>query len=307
VIRLATTHDETPFFYEAGGEVLFGIVTTPTREPKGIGAVILSGGSFIGATNRNRLSVRIARYLAALGYHAVRIDYHGVGESTGDFDEYSLERLFVDDVLGAVRHLEEEHGLREFAFVGTTCFGSRTALSTAGQIGALHSLALFATPLRDFLDIQDPEVTSVSHYVRRLSAREIMRGLRSAERRRRYFWIARVKARGLVRRLLPRRRHAPTQSGDGMSPHFYGPLRELVERRVPVLLAYGVEDDFYRDFRAARSGARLSALLDAADSPITVRTAPDNIHGLIHIASQDAVVKLAQDWFGELDSAPAVP
>src|SRR5439155_22130577 len=116
--------DWIPFFLRAAGEALFGIRPEPTAEPKGGAVIILSGGAFLGATSRNRVSVRIGRLVAALGYHAVRLDDRGIGESSGEIDSYGLDRPFVDELLGAVAFMAER-GVTEFVLVGTTCFGSR--------------------------------------------------------------------------------------------------------------------------------------------------------------------------------------
>src|ERR1700684_4238064 len=97
VAPVATTLDETPFFVRANGEDVMGVITEPTGPPRNVSAFILTGGAYVGATNRNRVSVRIARELAAQGYHAVRMDYHGTGDSTGDFDLYPLHRPWSYD------------------------------------------------------------------------------------------------------------------------------------------------------------------------------------------------------------------
>jgi alpha/beta superfamily hydrolase len=300
----ATSREEIPFFFGAAGEDVFGILTEPTAPPLGVAVVILSGGAFIGATNRNQLSVKLARRLSSLGFHAVRIDYHGVGESSGDFESYRLSEPFVDDVLGAVRWVEE-HGVREFILVGTTCFGSRTALASAIEIERLRGLALFATPIRDFLDAKDPEATPAATYAKSLLSARKLRGLLDRERRRRYFWIVRTKARFAWKRLGNSRSPARRAEPDGMSGNFYGPLATLAGRQTPVLLAYGVDDDFYADFRAARDKPRLTQLFDEPGSTVAVKTLPGSIHGLRRIADQENVLALAEEWIAPLRDVPA--
>lgn len=308
----ATSAQETPFFVQAGGEDIFAILTAPTSEPRGVAAIILSGGAYVGATNRNRVSVRMARALAARGLHAVRMDYHGVGDSTGSIDLYPLHRPFVDDLMAVVDHVARL-GITRIILVGTTCFGARTALAGAARVPGLEGVVSLAAPIRDFPFTRDPAATPTQVYVKRAFSRSTLEGLRDPRRRRAYAAIAATKARGLARR--PRRhRGARAPDGaeiqppsDGMSPGFYEPLAALAERRVPVLLGYGEGDDFYGEFTAARSAPRLRALLEAPGSSITVRTCAGSIHALRRISAQDAMLEMTETWLDRLESDPASP
>jgi len=303
--RLPTTREETPFFVHAGGEDIFGVLSAPTAEPRGIAALVLSGGAYVGATNRNRVSVRIARDLAAMGFHAVRMDYHGVGDSTGDIDTYPLDRPFVEDILPAVRMMEER-GVDRFVLVGTTCFGARTALSTAVRIRNVSGVVLLAAPLRDFPNAVNPDATPAQHYLRRALSPRTFAALRDPGKRRQYATTARWKASSAAGRLRSRLvSSGPPPVADGMSPTFYEPLAELAERGVPVLIGYGIEDQFYSDFLAARAKPRLARLLDAPGSRIEVRTVEGSIHALRRISAQDAMVELTTDWLTELRECAA--
>jgi pimeloyl-ACP methyl ester carboxylesterase len=298
--RLPTTCEETPFFVHAGGEDVFGVLTEPTAEPRAIAALILTGGAFVGATNRNRVSVRIARDLAAIGFHAVRMDYHGVGDSTGDIDTYHLDRPFVEDILPAVK-LMEERGVDRCVFVGTTCFGARTALSTAVEVRNVSGVVLLATPIRDYPNTLNPAVTPAQHYVKRALSPRTLAALRDPDKRRQYTTTARWKAgsaAGKVRSRFVAGEPAPV--ADGMSSTFYEPLAQLAERRVPVLIGYGLEDRFYSEFQAARAKPRLGRLLDEPGSTIEVRTVEGSIHALRRISAQDAMVALTTGWLTEI-------
>jgi pimeloyl-ACP methyl ester carboxylesterase len=298
--RLPTTREETPFFVHAGGEDIFGVLTAPTVEPRGIAALVLTGGAFVGATNRNRVSVRIARDLAAMGFHAVRMDYHGVGDSTGDIDTYPLDRPFVEDILPAVL-LMQERGVDRCVFVGTTCFGARTALSTAAKVPNVSGVVLLAAPIRDYPNSVNPDATPTQHYVRRALSPRTLATLRDPAKRRQYATTARWKAGSAAGRLRSRLRSGePALVADGMSSTFYGPLAELAERRVPVLIGYGLEDRFYSEFLEARAKPRLGRLLDAPGSRIELRTVEGSIHALRRISAQDAMVALTTDWLAEI-------
>jgi uncharacterized protein len=306
----AGTSDETPFFVRSpDGEEIFGVVTDPTADPRGVAAFVLTGGAFVGATNRNRVSVRIARHLAGLGFHAVRMDYHGVGDSTGDIDTYTLDDPWVEDILPAVLMLQER-GIDEFVFIGTTCFGARTALSTAARVANVRGVVLLAAPIRDFPYSKNPDTTSTRHYLGRALSPSTLRALRDPRKRHEYASVVRWKLRSAWRRVRSRlgpraAGGAPAPVADGISPTYYDPLSALAKRGVPVLIGYGLDDQFYREFTESRTSPRLSALLDAPGTSVEVRTVPGSIHSLRRISAQDAILELTTDWLLALDSRPA--
>jgi pimeloyl-ACP methyl ester carboxylesterase len=272
---VATATEERPVFFSAAGNDLFGIVTEPTREPKGVALVFLTGGAFIPATNRNRLSVRIARSVAALGYHSLRLDYHGVGESGGEIELYRLDRPFVDDVLAAASCLRER-GVPEIVLAGT-CFGARTALAAAERTPGLRGVVLLAPPIRDF-ELDTP-------------AGGAGPGPAPAPARQRRGLAAR--GRRLYRRAFRRRRRA--WSAEGASPRFLDPLARLARSGTPVLLAYGTEDKFHE------MRPKLAGILEVPGSQIDERIVPGRIHGLTTLAVQDAVATLIEEWLAGLD------
>jgi pimeloyl-ACP methyl ester carboxylesterase len=294
---IASTAGERPVFFQAAGEDLFGVITEPTAPSNGIGLILLGGGD-VPAPNRNRLSVRVARRVAALGYHSLRFDYHGVGESTGVTDAYRLGRPFVDDVLGGVRCLEE-NGIREIALVGT-CFGARGALASAVKIPRLRGVILLAAPIRDF-EKGTPKLEAIptSQYLRRGLRPSTLVKLRNPRRRQFAARVARTKLRAAVR--SNGGGAAPAQKQ--VSPRFSEPLAELGARGTPVLLAYGTEDEFYGPFLEARPA--LAAALDAPGSRIEERLVPGRIHGLTTLAVQDEVTDLIEEWLAGLDGVGA--
>ena len=147
---------------------LFGVITHPTGEPNGIGLVLLTGARMPG-TNRNQLFVRIGRRAALHGFHALRLDYHGVGESSHATSFPSIAPSST--MLAAVACLEA-HGVSDIVLVGT-CFGARTALAAAERIRRLSGVALVVPPVRDERAI---ETRPVSDYMRRAASVRALRG-----------------------------------------------------------------------------------------------------------------------------------
>lgn len=93
----AMTHKELPFFFECAGDELLGIVSLPadTAQPTA-GVLIVVGGPQYRAGS-HRLFVQLARHAAGQGLAAMRFDYRGMGDATGDMRNFEG----VSDDIGA--------------------------------------------------------------------------------------------------------------------------------------------------------------------------------------------------------------
>jgi dienelactone hydrolase len=308
VSAVATTREETPvFLHSDGGEQLFGIVTEPVSEPKGVAVIFLGAGNIKGATGPNRLYVRLARRVAALGYHALRFDYHGIGESTGEIEGFPFDRPFVDDLLAGVRCLEER-GVREITVAGF-CYGALTALTAADRIPGLSGVALVNPPVRDPL-LRD--AWTISNLLMRAFRRETVRGLADPRSRRRYRRVAAAKLRETLR-VRPRSPATPA-SAAGVSRRFFDPLAKLVDRGTPVLIAHDPDNREYGPYRKARPqltgllespGARVEEYLiaEVGAIPGVVHDAPAGVaEGEARVAVQGAVASILEEWLVGLDA-----
>jgi pimeloyl-ACP methyl ester carboxylesterase len=308
---------ESPVLFSAGGNDLFGVLTHPVgASPRGIGVVVITGGAYIASVNRNRLSVRLARRLAGEGFHVLRFDYHGVGESTGGIKTYRLDRPFVQDLEGATRWLASA-GLQKVILVGS-CFGARTILSTAESVKGLVGAVLISAPVRDFqmgdrIPTRFAREVGFLQMIRKAARPRVLRDLLAPQDREAYIQsrrllsivkrIVQLKATTLIGRLTGRRRR--TADGDAMwiSSKFVRPLRGLVNRKVPLLFLYGTEEDFYREFdRARQQEGPLQQILTAADGTLEVQTIEGVVHGFTTLNIQEAVLERAQAWIERLSS-----
>lgn len=293
---------EQPVLFPGGREQLFGVLTAPGGTSRGIGVIVLTGGAYIAAPNRNRLSVRLTRRLATDGFHAFRFDYHGVGESTGAIEGYWLDRPFVQDLEAAVEVLRAE-GLHRLMLIGS-CFGARTILATAERVPELAGVVLISTPIRDFemgdnLPTRYAREMSLAQLLRRAARPQVLLNLfaprtREAHLRSRHIYTrtAALKIRMIVGRLLGGRSIA---DGDGRwSENFAEPFRRLVERGVPILLLYG-EESFYEEFARVRQGP-LRAVFEGARAPLEVDTVSGVLHGFTTLAVQEAVLEKTAAW-----------
>jgi pimeloyl-ACP methyl ester carboxylesterase len=285
----ATAADEQPVFIAAPPGDLLAVVTQPTRPATGLVAVLLRGGGWRPSSGPRRTQVRLARRLAAAGLHCVRFSYHGVAESGGQSEEvFRLDQPFVED-LGAVGRWVAQQGLRP-VLVGN-CFGARTALSYACRADAPAGVALIVPPVHDFEVARRLDRRPVSALARRATVRRAWAVLRSPARRRALGRTTRALTVVARHRLRPGGRAEP----EWLSRGFRRELASLVERRVPVLLVYGEDDNYRRDFELARAGA-LGEIIANAGPRLEVEVVPGKIHGLTSVATQEATLAAVERW-----------
>jgi pimeloyl-ACP methyl ester carboxylesterase len=298
--RPATASDETPLFFPAGPEQIFGVVTEPTGAARGTAALIVMGGGFHTSAHVNRLAVVMARRLAGEGYHAMRIDYHGLGESSGSLGGYRLDEPFADEMLGAVEWFRGR-GVDRFVLIGS-CIGGRAALETASQVEGVEAVIMITTPL---IDMKQGEGTPARKMVDTGFWRYLARGLRPVVVRR-FFppysfrkqgrvavshlrLGARVGWRRVVGRIAGER-----SEGLDVNPKVIADLEAMVIRKVPVLLVYGTGDPFRRPVEPTGS-RRIGRIRTAAGPLITVRTV-EGQRAYRFVAGQEKIVEMVSDW-----------
>lgn len=301
---LTTGYVETPMYFEAGDHTLFGVLTMPPEGRARTGLIILPGAGSPLTVNRNRISVRICREITAFGYAGFRMDYHGVGDSTGSVEEFRLDRPFVKDVAAAVGRLRAL-GVERVVLVGS-CFGARTALSAAEKLDNIDAVILIASALRDYkFGEVKPLVTarswSLGRYLRAMMKPSRIKGLFDRRMRRTYGLYARSKLRFMAARVPGIRRTVASKAtaNEEVSPAFERPLRALVARGVAVRFVFGAEDGFYTDeFRTAAAGT-LADVLDERRGVVQLAVLPGRLHGFTTLAVQDAVVDEIVGWVAD--------
>ena len=182
--------------------------------------------------------------------HGVRFSYHGVAESGGESEEVvRLDQPFVEDV-EAVAGWVTEQGLRP-VLIGN-CFGARTALAYAAgrSARAVAGLALVVPPVHDFEVARRLDRRPLSKLARRVSLPHVWAVVRSPARRRALGRTVRALRRVGRNRVRAGRRADPRVA----EPWFWRQLADVVGRGIPVLVVYGEDDNYYRDFELARAG-----------------------------------------------------
>ncbi len=139
------------FLIESGKVQLEAHLREPENPPRGA-VVVCHPHPVYGGTMDNRIVYRAAKAAAAAGYAALRINFRGVGRSTGSFDQGLGEK---DDVAGAICWITGRYPDLPLALMGYS-FGAWVALQVgysdprvAAMVGIAPPLDLYAM---DFLN-----------------------------------------------------------------------------------------------------------------------------------------------------------
>jgi Serine aminopeptidase, S33 len=139
---------QLPFFAPYRGGHIAAVLTLPEEPPRGLVVTLTPSGLYqvIGS----KFCARTAARLAEDGLAAVRLDYAGVGDSTGLVSDWQITD--VDDVLGQARAALDvamrATGLTEFAAAGT-CYGSQVALRLLEDPSCVGAVCL-ASPILEY-------------------------------------------------------------------------------------------------------------------------------------------------------------
>ncbi|MET0146499.1 MAG: alpha/beta fold hydrolase [Ilumatobacteraceae bacterium] len=297
----ATAADERPVVVDASTGQLLAVVTSPTAPAIGIAAVLLRGAGWRPSSGPRRTQVRTARRLAAHGVHGVRFSYHGIAESTGEHDEIvRLDQPYTED-LGAVVAWCQRARLRPL-LIGN-CFGARTALAyAAAPDHFVAGVVMLVPPMHDFEVARRLDRRPVETLAKRVTPRRALAVMRDPTRRRALGRTLRALADVGRRRVRRRGADDPVW----LSRTLCRQLDDVVRRSVPVLVVYGDDDNYGRDFETARRGT-LGVVVDRAGAALQVRTVPGRIHGQTSVETQQATLDAVEDWVERTFGTPGSP
>lgn len=117
----------------------------PSQDDAGRVALVLHPHPVYGGTMHNPVVFHCAKALEAAGFETLRINFRGVGESTGTWDEGRGE---YDDAVAALDFLlTEQKAAREVLIAGYS-FGSAIGLRLACSDPRVHRAVAVAAPVR---------------------------------------------------------------------------------------------------------------------------------------------------------------
>lgn len=136
-----------PFYFGADDQRLYGVYEAALDSGAGSRAVVLCnpvGNEYIHA---HRTMRNLSSRLSKAGFHVLRFDYYGTGDSSGGSDEGSPQR-WCENIEAAMVELQEMTGAARMSLIGLR-FGANLAARVAARPPtAINSLALWE-PLAD--------------------------------------------------------------------------------------------------------------------------------------------------------------
>jgi len=140
-------------FANQQGNILHGILHEPDPGTARGACVLLLSPGIKGRVGPHRLYLKIAERLAPLGFHVLRFDYHGLGDSEGAVAEHVLADMYntihggryANDTIAAMDWMQTNYRVGRFVGSGL-CGGSISALLTAERDARIECLLGIGLP-----------------------------------------------------------------------------------------------------------------------------------------------------------------
>lgn len=298
---VASASDEVPVYIPAGDEHVFAIVTWPVTQFNGTAVMCLHAGAQNLTSHRGGTYTKLCRRISGQGYLALRMDFHGSGDSSGVLADRDVEGQTSDDVDAAVQWLLRQ-GAERIVVVGT-CWGGLVALTVAARFDEIVSTCLVSPPLR-LIESRGGVITkdrrkkrplgrAVAHFGRPRVVKLLFR-----ERDYRLWVLGRARRR-LQTFTTTALGRVEEPKVDGTVPrnarNSAALLAPLLRRGVPVHVLVGKDDRTYHDLTtpgALPALERAAAILDVVAAPVSV-------HGLSTLQAQETVINQVQMWLAQ--------
>lgn len=243
-------------FANARGEMLHGMLHAPPPAlRRGVCILLLSPG-IKGRVGPHRLYLKLAGPLAAAGFHVLRFDYYGLGDSEGTLGERVMADMYnsiqggryVDDTIAAMDWMAKHHGISRFVGSGL-CGGSISALLTAQADRRVDSLLGIGLPSTLEGGQQNFDRFITRGQLRR-EGQSYLRKLLRPEAWKRFLSGKsgyRLIARAVTELVLPKKAKAPPAAAadgvtDNANPLFAPAFRAMLAARRPILLHFSSGD-----------------------------------------------------------------
>jgi len=132
-----------PCWIDAPPGAIFAWHHAPGVEPRDAAVVVCKPFGYEAACS-HRSHRRLAERLADAGFHVLRLDYHGTGDSSGGDRDPDRVAAWLDSVRAGISWFETHTGVKRIVLFGTR-FGALMALAAAG-LRSVDALVLFAPP-----------------------------------------------------------------------------------------------------------------------------------------------------------------
>jgi pimeloyl-ACP methyl ester carboxylesterase len=261
---------EFPVFVPFEDDHIAAVLTVPDSDARGL-VQLLQGGGGQSRSHRNRTWIRLARGLADVGIASIRMDYPGLGDSTG-FPRFQIEAPPVGAAFAVARVGLEAVGVDRFALVGN-CIGIPTALELAPQMVSCLGVACIVP-----VDI-DPV----------MKARQLGRTAAATRAAGRRLPVLRRVVRDLRRRGVLRSRPLT-----GLRPEV-----GTILGTANVLILHGGTEESWTRLRT-QIDHLTNELDDERAARLVTRTLPSEGPGFRELRFQQAMVDACLEWLDEL-------
>jgi pimeloyl-ACP methyl ester carboxylesterase len=256
-------------------EMLGAVVSFPSVGTSDLGVVLMAGRAR-DRSHRNAMWARAARELSARGLYVLRLDYPGVGHSSGDPQIFDLESPPAWAMEDACRFLVEETPVERIILAGS-CFGARMALRAARGLDRVESVAMVAGPV----------------YARRPS---LARRLVSFPRR----VLGLQHSDRAADNPAQQRREGNLATERRVSPSFERGIR-AVTTRCPVYFLYGADDFSWQELRFALEKVQLP------EDRYELDVVPGTVHSFQSIDVQELTIRRLVAWCSRFASPGVTP
>lgn len=304
-------------FANRHGLTLRGVLHSPDPGVARGECILLLSPGIKGRVGPHRLYLQMAERFVPMGFHVLRFDFHGLGDSEGTLNERAMADVYntiqggryVHDAIDAMDWMQVQHGIKHFVGSGL-CGGSITALLAARADRRIESLLGLSLPsaLEGGKENFDRFLTRGQlrqegrSYLRRLldpgSWGRFLTG-RSGYR---------VIVRAMRELVLPSTRPAAgarvaamddstDTPVDNANPHFAPALLSLLAEKRPILLMFSGNDRHRHEF-AEKFEERYAEPIERSGGHYTVHLIENANHVLSDKAWVGEMLDVATRWLG---------
>ncbi|MGH8249896.1 MAG: hypothetical protein ACREVI_04240 [Steroidobacteraceae bacterium] len=307
-------------FANRHGHMLHGVLHAPAADvARGVCILMLSPG-IKGRIGPHRLYLKLAERFVPMGFHLLRFDFHGLGDSEGDLDEDVLADVYnsiqggryVHDTIDAMDWLHARHGIGRFVGSGL-CGGSITALLAAVKDTRINALLGIGLPVvldggeenwGRFLTAHQAREARVGFFQRLVRPRSWFKFL-SGRSNYRVIWRVICEAFGFTKAL----RNVTDRTGsrspvDDTNPLFAPAFIGLLKSQRPVLLVYSGADRLQDQFEE-KFAARFQDQLGSTRTGYRIHTIAHANHIMSDPAWVEELGTVAAAWLDEIQPAGA--
>jgi pimeloyl-ACP methyl ester carboxylesterase len=152
-----------PFHFGTGGRRLFGVYEPAVQGSPGTRAAVLCqpwGREYLHA---HRAMRQLAIRLSVAGYHTLRFDYFGTGDSDGDMEDAGIAG-WEADIESAIAEIRDIAGATQVALIGLRLGATAAARVAARGTGAVNALVLWDPILSSGAWLAPLDAAPASHH-----------------------------------------------------------------------------------------------------------------------------------------------